>query len=111
MMLLLRGAGVGLSPSRKAMGTRDVVNWPDQMTALTTLSAYSIGTTLVPGHKLDRYELIRPIAEGGMASVWLARYVGPHGFEKFVALKTILPQYADDTRFRRMFLDEARVAS
>ena len=67
--------------------------------------------TLIPGYRLDRYELLGPLAEGGMASVWIARQRGKHGFEKLVALKTILPQYASDLRFQQMFLDEARIAS
>ena len=46
-----------------------------------------------------------------MASVWVARLRGRHGFEKLVAIKTILPRYASDPRFRRMFLDEADIAS
>jgi serine/threonine-protein kinase len=46
-----------------------------------------------------------------MASVWLARLHGKHGFEKLVAVKTILPQFAQDLQFQRMFLDEARIAS
>ena len=46
-----------------------------------------------------------------MATVWVARLTGKHGFEKLVAVKTILPQYADDGEFRTMFLDEARIAS
>ncbi|WP_394838273.1 protein kinase [Pendulispora rubella] len=66
---------------------------------------------LEPGYRLDRYELLCPIAHGGMASVWLARLHGKHGFEKLVAVKTILPQYASDPRFERMFLDEARIAA
>jgi serine/threonine-protein kinase len=66
---------------------------------------------LVPGFRLDRYELICPIAEGGMASVWIARQTGRHGFQKLVAVKTILPKYAADARFQRMFQDEARIAS
>jgi len=65
----------------------------------------------VAGYRLDRYELLYPIAEGGMAAVWLARLLGKHGFEKLVAVKTILPTYADDPRFRKMFLDEATIAS
>ena len=68
-------------------------------------------TPLEPGSRLDRYELLCPIAHGGMALVWLARMVGKHGFEKLVAIKTILPEYAADTRFQQMFLDEARIAS
>ncbi len=66
---------------------------------------------LEPGTRLDRYELLCPIAHGGMASVWIARLTGKHGFEKLFAVKTILPQYASDLRFQQMFLDEARIAS
>ena len=66
---------------------------------------------LVPGYRLDRYELLCPIAEGGMASVWVARLRAKHGFEKLVAVKTILPKHAEDPRFQEMFLDEARIAS
>jgi serine/threonine protein kinase len=68
-------------------------------------------TPLVPGYKLDRYELLCPIAEGGMASLWVARQRGKHGFAKLVAIKTILPKFASDVRFQEMFLDEARIAS
>jgi serine/threonine-protein kinase len=46
-----------------------------------------------------------------MASVWVARQRGKHGFEKLVAIKTILPKFAADPRFQSMFLDEARIAS
>jgi serine/threonine-protein kinase len=46
-----------------------------------------------------------------MASVWIARQTGKHGFEKFVAVKTVLPQFASDVRFQAMFQDEARIAS
>jgi serine/threonine protein kinase len=76
---------------------------------VTLLSAAP--AALVPGYTLDRYELLCPIAEGGMASVWIARLHGKLGFEKLVALKTILPKYAADAAFQEMLLDEARVAS
>jgi len=66
---------------------------------------------LVPGFRLDRYELLCPIGTGGMASVWVARLCGKHGFEKLVAVKTILPHVSHDLRFQRMFLNEARIAS
>jgi serine/threonine protein kinase len=68
-------------------------------------------TALHPGDRLDRYELLCPLAQGGMAAVWLARLHGKHGFQKLFAVKFILPQYAEDVRFQRMFLDEARIAS
>jgi eukaryotic-like serine/threonine-protein kinase len=69
------------------------------------------GSPLAPGYRLDRYEMLCPIATGGMAQVWVARLHGKHGFEKLVAIKSILPKYAEDQRFQQMFLDEARIAS
>ena len=64
-----------------------------------------------PGQTLGRYELLMPIAEGGMAAVWAARLVGTRGFQKVVAIKTMLPELSDDLDFEAMFLDEARLAS
>ena len=66
---------------------------------------------LEPGDRLDRYELLCKIGQGGMASVWLARSHGLEGFERLVALKTVLPDHATDTAFRTMLIDEARIAS
>lgn len=65
---------------------------------------------LAPGVKLDRYELLCPLAQGGMALVWLARIDGL-GYDKIVVIKTILPKYAQDVRFQNMFLDEARITT
>ncbi len=69
------------------------------------------GYTLRRGARLGRYELLLPIAKGGMARVWAARQHGQRGFTKLVAIKTILPHLAREHEFERMFLDEARVAS
>jgi hypothetical protein len=63
------------------------------------------------GMRLGRYELVLPIAVGGMARVWAARMNGQRGFTKLVAIKTILPHLASDPDFEHMFLDEARIAS
>jgi serine/threonine protein kinase len=69
-------------------------------------------THLSPGHRLDqRYELLLPFAQGGMAVVWVARVVGKLGLEKLYAVKTILPHLYGDPSFRAMFLDEAKIAS
>jgi len=46
-----------------------------------------------------------------MARVWAARQHGQRGFQKLVAIKTILPHLAEEPEFERMFLDEARIAS
>jgi serine/threonine protein kinase len=71
----------------------------------------SNATWLAPGCTLDRYDLLLQVAEGGMGVLWLARQRGKHGFDKIVAIKTILPKLASDAEFQRMFLDEARVVS
>ncbi len=63
------------------------------------------------GTRLARYELLVPIAKGGMARVWAARLHGQRGFSKTVAIKTILPHLAEEPEFERMFLDEARIAA
>ncbi|MEZ4312933.1 MAG: serine/threonine-protein kinase [Polyangiaceae bacterium] len=76
------------------------------------LSPASVQTHLAPGHRLDqRYELLAPVAQGGMAVVWVARVVGKLGLEKLYAVKTILPHLSGDPSFRAMFLDEAKIAS
>jgi len=67
-------------------------------------------TALTPGDRLDRYELLCVLAQGGMGTVWLARLSGKLGFERLVALKTILPTYSSDRQFCDMFLDEAKIA-
>jgi eukaryotic-like serine/threonine-protein kinase len=64
-----------------------------------------------PGHVLGRYELLLPIASGGMAMVWAARLKGSRGFQKIVAVKTMLPKLSEDEQFEQMFLDEASLAS
>jgi eukaryotic-like serine/threonine-protein kinase len=67
---------------------------------------------LSPGQVLDkRYELLMPVAQGGMASVWAARVKGSRGFQKMVAIKTMLPNMVDDPHFQKMFEEEASLAS
>src|SRR3954470_4633688 len=71
-----------------------------------------MGTSTQPvPPRLGPYELIQRIATGGMAEVYLARRAGPHGFQKVVAVKRILPQLAQDHDFVAMFIDEARVCA
>ncbi|NVB85471.1 MAG: serine/threonine protein kinase [Kofleriaceae bacterium] len=64
-----------------------------------------------PGHTLGKYEIVRELATGGMARIYLARVRGTAGFEKNVVLKCILPHLAADNAFVTMFLDEARLAA
>ena len=58
-----------------------------------------------------KYQLLRKLAVGGMAEVFLARQRGIAGFEKLLVVKRILPEIAADPEFVTMFLDEARLAA
>jgi hypothetical protein len=69
------------------------------------------GRELPTGARIARYTVIRRLARGGMAEVYLAREEGPVGVERLVALKVILPHMADEARFLSMFKTEARVAA
>jgi eukaryotic-like serine/threonine-protein kinase len=64
-----------------------------------------------PPRRLGNYEILQLIGSGGMAEVFLARHVGPMGFEKIVVLKCIHSHLAGEQQFVTMFLDEARLAA
>ncbi len=57
------------------------------------------------------YQLLKKLATGGMAQIYLARQQGMEGFEKFLVVKRILPHLAENDEFIKMFLDEARIAA
>ncbi|HEY3352341.1 MAG TPA: protein kinase, partial [Polyangia bacterium] len=61
--------------------------------------------------RLGKYEIVRQIATGGMAEIFLARATGIEGFEKLVVIKRILPHLAEQPEIVRMFLDEVRIAA
>ena len=66
---------------------------------------------LSPGAKLGRYQVIRRLAVGGMAELYLARHVAVGGYQKVVAVKRVLAHLAEDAEFVHMFLNEARLAA
>jgi serine/threonine protein kinase len=57
------------------------------------------------------YRLLRKIARGGMAEVFLALLTSKAKFEKMVVLKRVLPELAENDEFVGSFLDEARLAA
>ena len=59
----------------------------------------------------DRYTLVRRLAVGGMAEIYLARQAAMAGFEKEVVIKCLRPELVDDNRIVEMFLDEARIGA
>jgi len=58
-----------------------------------------------------RYTLLRRLAVGGMAEIYLARQAAMAGFEKEVVIKRLRAELADDPRIIEMFLDEARIGA
>lgn len=61
--------------------------------------------------RLASYDLIRKIAAGGMAEIFLARQWGEGGFFRDVVIKRLFPHLAEHKRQLRMFQDEARLLS
>src|SRR4051794_7601661 len=57
-----------------------------------------------------RYTVVRKLAEGGMAEIFLARQHGSEGFEKPVVLKRIHSGFAVDEQFRHMLVDEGHIS-
>ena len=55
-----------------------------------------------------RLQIIRRLGQGGMAEVFLAKQQGAKGFEKYVVMKKILAQFAENPEFVDMLFAEAR---
>ena len=58
-----------------------------------------------------KYQLLKKLATGGMAEVFLARQSAVKGAPELVVVKRILPHLAREPEFIQMFLNEARIAS
>jgi serine/threonine-protein kinase len=61
--------------------------------------------------QFGQYLLLKKLATGGMAELFLGKQLGIPGFEKPLVLKRILPHLSENDEFSTMFLDEARVAA
>ena len=62
-------------------------------------------------HAPGRYTVLRRLATGGMAEIYLARQAALAGFEKEIVIKRLRPELASDPRIVEMFLDEARIGA
>jgi eukaryotic-like serine/threonine-protein kinase len=63
--------------------------------------------TALGGTRLGNYELVRLLAQGGMADIYLARQIG---LDRHVAVKVLNGQRARDAESCALFMDEARLA-
>lgn len=64
----------------------------------------------VPDH-IGRYQIVGPLATGGMAQILLGSLAGPEGFRRPVVIKRVLPHLAEKREFKTMFIDEARLVA
>jgi serine/threonine protein kinase len=55
------------------------------------------------------YTLLKRLAVGGMAEIYVAKTAGLGGFEKLVAIKLVHPHLSADPHFVRMLVDEAKI--
>ena len=60
---------------------------------------------------VGKYMLLKRIAMGGMAEIFLAAMHGEAGFSRKVIIKKILPHYANEPEFVRRLVDEGLLAS
>lgn len=67
--------------------------------------------SIITPQPFGKYLLMKKIAVGGMAEIFLARALGAEGFQKEVVIKRILPSFSDDEAFVKMFIDEARISA
>lgn len=59
--------------------------------------------------QLGRYAVLARLGAGGMAEVLLGHLEGAAGFGRYVAIKRLLPHFAQDSELATMFVDEGRV--
>lgn len=61
--------------------------------------------------RFGKYLLMEKLATGGMAQLFRAKIIGVQGFEKFIAIKQILPHLAEEKELISSFIDEAKLAA
>ena len=71
----------------------------------------AVATATALPARLGKYEILTPLASGGMARIYVGRSTGIGSFERHVVLKMILPERQHDETAVQMFLDEARLAA
>jgi len=60
---------------------------------------------------IGRYQVIAPLATGGMGELFVARRAGAGGFARLVVLKRLRVELGATAGYRAMFFDEARLAA
>jgi len=66
--------------------------------------AASLRWVLDAGQKIGAYGVVAKLREGGMATLFLAAWLGRPALRVHVAIKVVHPSLANDEQFRQMFL-------
>src|SRR5262249_21211415 len=61
--------------------------------------------------RIGPYRVLERLGAGGMAEVFLAVAYGASGFEKRIAIKTVLPELRGEGDFERFLIEEARLGA
>src|SRR5690606_28448288 len=73
-----------------------------------TLRGQELGSMTELPAPFGKYFLCDRIASGGMAEIYLAKLLGPGGFEKLLVIKQIHPELAAQRPFVDLFVAEAK---
>jgi serine/threonine protein kinase len=71
----------------------------------------AVTTTLPSPTRLGRYDVLAPLASGGMATIYVGRARDGAGEQCLVALKVIKEEFLLDPQYVAMFRDEAKILS
>src|SRR3954471_254177 len=70
-----------------------------------------VGSSGQVGEKLGRYEILKHLARGDVADLYLARVSGLDGFASHVVVKALREELASDRGVVDAFVAEARLAA
>jgi len=88
-----------------------VENQPISPAFAATMASGTAPAVAPAEQRIGRYAIVRPLGQGGMAEVFLARAEGEAGFGKLVAFKVLQPAFASNPAVVDLFLDEARLVA
>lgn len=60
------------------------------------------------GSQILNYKIIKQIGEGGMGTIYLGKHLT---LDRFVAIKVLLPEFANNSEIKERFINEARTLS
>ncbi len=108
--IITRGLYVQLAPTPFAFTVMSYIGVTAVLMALVTRMRGLVHTSRAQD-LLGKYVLGRRLGIGGMAEVFEATYSPEGGFERKVAVKRILPQFADQQVAMALFRQEAEVGA